>query len=111
MTQDNKGDTRPDNKAVSQRVVAAVAGARDVDPLELPPIYNVIDPDVLNQIVDHGVSGRRSGSGRVVFTMASCEVSVHSDGAVEVTAPGNRDSSSSVTGHTNVRDEGETTLD
>lgn len=111
MSQCNKGDRRPGYEAVSQRVIAAVADARDVDPLELPPLYNVVDLDALDRIFENGGSGERSGPGRVIFTIAGCEVIVHSDGEVEVTAPGNWDSSSAVANHTNVHDEAETTLD
>lgn len=111
MVQYEIGNGQSGNDSVSQRVVAAVADARDEDPLELPPLYGVIDPDALDQLFDRGVSGRRPGPGRVIFMLADCEVVVHSDGEVDVTAPGDRESSSSVVDAVGEQDEAETTLD
>lgn len=86
MVQYETSTQRPDESTVSERVFTAVADARDEDPLELPPLYDVIDPDALDQLFDHGVTGRQTGPGRVNFRLADCEVVVHSDGEVEVTA-------------------------
>lgn len=90
MAQSNIGTQQTEENEVSQRVVAAVAAERDVEPLELPPMYDVIDPDALNKLFDDRFSARGDGLGRVIFTMAGCEVVVHSDGEVAVTAPEKR---------------------
>lgn len=90
MAQHTIGTTKQDEPAVSHRVVEAVARERDVDPLDLPPLYDVIDPDALDQLFDDTLSTGRTGPGRVVFTLDGCEVSVHSDGTIDVSVPDDR---------------------
>lgn len=111
MVQYKIGNGQSGNDSVSQRVVAAVADARDEDPLELPPLYDVIDPDALDQLFNREVAGGRTGPGRVIFILAGCEVVVHSDGEVDATAPGARESPSSVADPDGEQTEAETTLD
>lgn len=69
---------------ISETVVDAVADAKDVDPLDLDPLYDAIDPDALDSLF-----GRSAGSGgsltELRFAMAGCEVLVHGDGEVVVT--------------------------
>lgn len=90
MAYSETSNDQSDNSTVSQRVVMAVADACDTDPLELPQLYNVIDTDALDTIFDQeGVGGQR-GLGRVDFIFNGCEVIVHSDGSVDVTAPGDQ---------------------
>lgn len=80
------GTSQADESAVSQRVISAVADAREKSPLELPPLYSVIDPDALDTLFDSGGVGGQSGPGRVVFMFGGCEVVVRSDSGVTVTA-------------------------
>ncbi|MFC7137959.1 HalOD1 output domain-containing protein [Halobaculum litoreum] len=49
--------------SVSAVVVEAVAKARDVDPIRLPPLYDWIDPDALDALFGAGgaADGRREG--------------------------------------------------
>lgn len=70
---------------VSTDVVTAVAEARDVEPTELPPLYDVIDPDALDGIFRSQFGGQSLGEGRITFTLAGCEVVVESDGGVTAT--------------------------
>lgn len=68
------------DESVSETVVSAVAEATDVDPLALDPrLYEVIDPDALDRLFNEAQS-----EGRVGFTMAGCQVSVHADDHVVV---------------------------
>lgn len=107
-----KRDTRQSGKGnVNERVILAVADARDEDPLELPSLYSVIDPDALAKLFDHSSPAGRNGPGRVVFTLAGCEVVVHSDGEVDVTAPGDQSSVSVSADHADRQNKSETTLD
>lgn len=101
---------RFDDCKVSERVVAAVADVRDEHPLELPRLYEVIDPDALDQLFDSGVAGGQTGPSRMSFMHADCEVVVHSDGEVDVTAPDERMEASSVA-HPAVQDQAESRLD
>lgn len=90
MAQYTIGTAQPDYDAVSQRVVDAVAAARDVDPLDVQPLYDVIDPDALEQLFTATHSSGRTDPARVVFTLDGCEVTVHSDGTIDVSAPNDR---------------------
>jgi len=60
----------------SERVVERVAAESNRDALELPPLYDAVDPDALDALVE-GLS-----EGEVEFCYAGYEVSVNSDGAV-----------------------------
>ena len=86
MTQHDIGSGQSDGNTASQRVVSAVADAREKSSLELPPLYEVIDPDALDSLFDSSGSSGKGGPGRVVFMFDDCEVVVHSDGEVDATA-------------------------
>lgn len=69
------------NDRIAQRVVRTVASTTDSDALELPPLYDVIDPEALESLVT------RMAQGEVVFAYAGHEVTVESDGAVSLDDP------------------------
>lgn len=80
------GDTiqaTANDEAISQRVVEAVADARGVDPLDLPPLYDSIDPDALDALFDHADSGLSITELR--FELEGCEVLVRGSGEIVVT--------------------------
>lgn len=68
-----------DRLSISTRVVEAVARATDTDPLELPPLYDVVDGDSLDACI------AELDDGSLTFTYAGAEVTVASTGTVEVT--------------------------
>jgi hypothetical protein len=63
---------------VSEGVVRAVARRTHRDGAELPPLYDCIDPDALDSLIN------RMSDGEVSFTYANCDVAVGSDGTVRV---------------------------
>lgn len=69
---------------VSNKVVKRVAEVEDVDPRELtPPLYDVIDPDALDQIfASIPAAGRMEG--QVTFSYNGYEITVCGDGYVSV---------------------------
>jgi hypothetical protein len=73
-----------DSQPVSQTVVLAVAEATGDDAMELPPLYDTVDPDALNELFDSSTGGAVGRSGRVEFTYAGCDVTVHADERVAV---------------------------
>lgn len=74
-------DTHADNP--SQAVVTAVADAKGVDPIDLPPLFGAIDPDALDALFESGaVASRQSGS--VEFAYAGYLVEVAADGTVDL---------------------------
>ena len=74
------------SERVSDAVIEEVAAVRGVDPLDLEPLYSVVDPDALDALFRR-TGGSASASPTVHFTMAGCEVLVHGDGAVAVIPP------------------------
>lgn len=67
-----------DRESVADRVVQSVATTTKTDPLELPPLYDAIDPDALAGVVD-GMT-----RGEVTFTYADCTVTVTETGLITV---------------------------
>lgn len=86
------------DETVSNRVIAAVAEATGVDPLELDPLYNVVDPDALNAIFSPA-NGRQGADAKLRFTMEGCAVVVRGDGDVVVTPPADREDADRTTVH------------
>jgi len=60
---------------VHEAVVYAVADAEGVDPTDLDPLYDTIDPEALDALFAGG------GEGRIAFTYGGHEVEVTADGA------------------------------
>lgn len=65
--------TRP---TVSERIIQTVAETTNSDPLELTPLYDAVDPEALDALID-GMS-----DGEISFTYAGHEVTAKSDGTV-----------------------------
>jgi hypothetical protein len=78
--------TRSDDERPSRSVVAAVAEATGADPKTMPPLYDVVDPDALDQLFgsDTGESSRNDG---VSFRFSGCGVTVYADGRTAVSRP------------------------
>lgn len=68
----------------SETVIDAVAEAKDVDPLDLEPLYSTIDPDALDGLF-RPTAGSTDSTMELRFSMAGCQVVIHGDGEVVVT--------------------------
>lgn len=68
---------------VSVEVIERVAEVEDVDSIELPHLYEVIDPDALDQVFATTPTGGREG-GQLTFSYHGYEITVSSDGYVSV---------------------------
>lgn len=66
------------NESVLDEIVTTVAEREQCDPTDLPPLYDAIDPDALNTVVD----GRSVTD--VSFEYHGYTVHVNSDGRVDV---------------------------
>ncbi|MDF9744015.1 HalOD1 output domain-containing protein [Natrinema salsiterrestre] len=64
-------------------IVRGVAAVTGTDPMEMRPLYDVLDPEAVNQFVTHA-SGRGRPT-RLSFRFEDCAVAVHADGRVVVT--------------------------
>ncbi|WP_423750887.1 HalOD1 output domain-containing protein [Salinirarus marinus] len=69
---------------VGTAVVRAVAAARDVDPLDVSPLNDVVDPDALNALFESKIDGTPRDGGTVQFTLDGCAVTVDQTGDVVV---------------------------
>lgn len=87
MAESTNGNTAPDGSPVSLRVTTAVAAALDIDPADLDPLYDILDPEALNALFRERATEVSHPINRVVFMMAGCEVVVDSTGAINVTPP------------------------
>ncbi len=67
-----------DELSASERVVRAVANHADADPLELPRLYDTVDPEALDAVVD------ALSDGEVSFRYAGYAITVESSGTVEL---------------------------
>lgn len=73
------------SRSLTERVVRAVAAHTDSDPLELPPLYEAIDPDALNAGV------HASSESELSFHYAGRVVTAKDDSTVEISeSPGSR---------------------
>ncbi|ELZ14904.1 hypothetical protein C477_19217 [Haloterrigena salina JCM 13891] len=72
---------------ISIAVVTAVAAERDVEPTELPPLYESIDPDALDALFEPTrTSGPRRG--RLEFTYDGHAIVVECGSDLEITIDG-----------------------
>ena len=81
MNHEIASNEMPDPDAMCHRVIEAVAEAKGVDPLDLPPLYKFVDPCALERVFAPTRTSPRA-TGRVTFEMDGCEVVVESDGSV-----------------------------
>lgn len=74
---------------MSEAVIAAVADAKGVDPLDLDPLYTELDPDALDNLF-RPTFGSPPTSMELRFSIDECQVVVHGDGEIVVTPPAQR---------------------
>ena len=83
----------PESAQISQRVVKEVAEETGTDPLELEPLFDVINPESLNTLFEPTKNGAFRTTGSVTFEYAGCDVTVHADASLEVTSRATRTTS------------------
>lgn len=64
---------------IVDRIIQRVSTETNTDPLDLPPLYETIEPDALEACI------RGMADGEVSFTYAGTAVAVDSDGSIRVT--------------------------
>lgn len=79
--------TQVESANVAESIVVAVADVLDADPLELDPLYESVDPDALNDLLDHAADRSSAADVEVTFTMERCNVAVDADRRITVTPP------------------------
>jgi len=63
------------------RLIATAAEVLDVDPVDCPPLYDVIEPTALNELFRN----RPHANGVISFEYAGFDVTVDSDGSIGLT--------------------------
>ena len=72
-------NTSDGRELVSTRIVTEVAAAKGVDQAELTPLYDRVESDALDRVVES-----MDDAGTVTFEYEGYEVSVRGDGRVEI---------------------------
>lgn len=67
--------------SITETIIQEVALVTNTDPLALPPLYQTIDPEALEAAID------KLSEGRVSFDYLGHQVTVESDGTVQVAEP------------------------
>ncbi|WP_162524319.1 HalOD1 output domain-containing protein [Halobellus captivus] len=80
--------TREPDESPSNSVIEAVGKLRGTDPTKLPSLYESIDPDAIDDLID-GQAERSLASTDVcvTFQFAGCEVAVYADRRTIVSRP------------------------
>ncbi|WP_049922236.1 HalOD1 output domain-containing protein [Halopiger djelfimassiliensis] len=68
----------------SEAVVTAVAAIADEDPSALEPLYDVVDPDALDSLVEHAKRVDDAGTHELWFTYEGFDVGVRTDGEIRI---------------------------
>ncbi|AFZ74799.1 HalOD1 output domain-containing protein [Natronobacterium gregoryi] len=64
-----------DSDGVCERIVMAVATLENTEPVELPPLFEAVDPDALTAAFETTESGAER-TGRIAFPYAGYDVTV-----------------------------------
>ena len=68
----------------STAVIDTVATAVDTDPINMQPLYESVDPDALDTLIQSNGAATERGTVTVSFVFAGRQVTVHSTGEVVV---------------------------
>lgn len=64
------------DESVSMAVVRVVSALEDRDPVTLPPLSTVLDPDALDALFQSTSDGKQRIGGHVSFIYSECEITV-----------------------------------
>lgn len=80
--------THDSNEPPSWTVIEAVAEATDTEPERLRPLFDVVDPDALDAVLESATDPDGPPSEvRVTFRYEGCDVAVRADGRTIVSQP------------------------
>ncbi|WP_435153516.1 HalOD1 output domain-containing protein [Haladaptatus sp. DFWS20] len=83
---DHSGEDEPSiDDRPSIQVINAIAEHEEATPTEIKPVlYDIIDPDALDSLFEETQHGDSRADGYVSFQYGTHEVTVYSDGRVEI---------------------------
>ena len=70
------------SERVSERVITSLAAVTGTEPTALDPLYDSIDPDALDRLVDHARDS--DGTHEISFFHAGHEITVSSAGTIRI---------------------------
>lgn len=76
------------SQSVGEAITSTVAVVSETPPLELPPLYSVIDPEAVERLVGRPESESSSSDTHVSFAFNGYDVTVHSYGIITLQQPG-----------------------
>jgi len=76
------------SESLNATIVTTVASVSGVEPTEMEPLYDRLDPDALAELFSPIQDGTRRPNGHISFPLQGCTVTVHSDGHIVVKPPG-----------------------
>lgn len=65
-------------------IVRSVAAVSNMEPADLPPLYDITDPDALDRILTHDSPAEEDGLVHMSFLYAGCDVTIDQRGTVMV---------------------------
>jgi len=86
MSSTNAIPQQESRESVSMAVVHAVTDETGVSPVDVRPLYHVIDPDALDRFVDSLSTAGDGPIPSISFRYADCDVTVYADETVSVNA-------------------------
>ncbi|SIR63192.1 hypothetical protein SAMN05421858_3016 [Haladaptatus litoreus] len=78
------GGENANNEPISTVIAETIANHKGVDPADLEPLYETIDPDALDALFAHRTDGTARTTGQITFVHAGYEITVTSDRTVTV---------------------------
>lgn len=75
---------RMSGELLSSTVSNTIAGVEDAVPEDLPPLYESIDPDALDELFSPTANGGRRADGHVSFPFEDYHVTIHTHGEIAV---------------------------
>lgn len=97
MVAPDEGRSNADDR-LSIRVINAIAEHEGTTPTEIRPVlYDIIDPDALDSLFSATHEGDTRANGSVEFRYGPHEVTVHSDGRIDIERVRDTESLSSTT--------------
>ncbi|WP_170977357.1 HalOD1 output domain-containing protein [Halorussus salinisoli] len=91
-----------DDESVTTAVIMGVAAITNTPPTDLGPVFEMIDPDALNNLFHPPTSGSSRDDGWVSFCLNDCAVRVYATGEIEITP--DEDDTPATTGPQTIRD-------
>lgn len=79
--------TRPIVGDVGIETIRAVAEISNTDPVDMEPVYNDFDPQLLDSLYESYLDGNLEIDGQVVVTIANHRVTIEGDGTIRIYPP------------------------